>query len=199
MNATERWMQLFADNLECVKCRSKENLTVYDFHGRPLDPLTQYEKIDVSKVDVWCSNCVPRIGMRVLSGGRLDHKMQASEIANIRMRSVADTTFDKYVLFNSTLLSKQELETKYKSAFPCECCNLSKHHLLMVFHRKDGRPLLIERGSTLSDYIESIKLCVLVCVECHIFINNDLKPLPDRLCQIDDQLLSSFTNSEPSQ
>lgn len=175
MNATVRWVKQFAQRLDCVKCRSKEHLTLYDFYGRKVDlENTPLEKIqgNIERLDFWCKNCKPKINTRVTGPVRRNRKIEAAALADLASR-VDHSAYDEYVLSNGHIVNKAKVIDAAKNR-PCMSCGKSYPKQVMEFHhvlpKKAKVSAMPNKAFTVLEVIDEIQKCVLVCANCHRMI-----------------------------
>lgn len=165
MNAGKRWAYHFVSELECVKCRRKGDLTLYDFSKNKVDSesFTPWElKEKVPHMDVWCSQCTPKINTRVTGNGRLLHKQEAARMADVRTGIQIASHYDTYRLRGKNI-SRQQL-VEYVKHRPCGVCGSLYPSFVMVIYNKDGS------FQEMHDFVESLESSIVVCRNCEAYL-----------------------------
>lgn len=189
MNAGKRWAYHFVAGLECVKCRRKGGLTLYSFRDRiqkvDSESLTPWALRDMVPVlDVWCSDCVPRITTRVTSQGRSDHKEEAARMADIRVGIQRASNFDTYRLHNVDI-SRTELLERLKRR-PCAQCGGTYPVVVMEMIHP------VKRLSSVRDILDNAEESIIVCGNCKKLIESKIVPFPRSNIQLDENFWSSL-------
>lgn len=196
MNASTRWATHFVEALECVRCRAKENLSLYFFSGEKVDPTKlSIEELrwSLNRMDVWCTECYKKkytnlVNMRVAGPGRLAHKREAAWLADMRVQSAPDEKHDLHSVTNGKQLSKVELLSIVKQR-PCQLCRGTFPAVCLDFYA-NGRKKWVMFG-TLRTMIETIQQCVLLCANCGKLVEHGLKDMPEEKIQLDENFLTS--------
>jgi hypothetical protein len=178
MNASKRWAYHFVAGLECVKCRRKGDLTLYHFDGRVVNSeehAVEELRSLITKMDVWCPNCTPRVNTRVAGQGRLDHKQEAARMADIRVGRQIASRYDEYVIEGGTV-TKQELLERVKDR-PCAICGGRFDSVAMdlyntVTNKAITSHTAMSKNLTIHELVQAIEQCVVVCANCHRLITN---------------------------
>lgn len=199
MNASVRWAKHFVDALECVKCRRKDDLTLYYFHGKPVEPekmTIERLRWSLDRMDTWCSTCPVIVNTRVAGPGRRARKDEAAHIANVRSQLTYASRYDEYVLDGGPHITKYELLDRAKQ-LPCFVCNQTYPEPVMDFYHVD----LPKRSNissmpghvyTLQEMISEIEKCALVCANCHRLITHGLVGVPKEKIHLDRNFFRSI-------
>ena len=200
MNASERWAQEFVKGLECVKCRTKENLTLYGYDRKPIDASTlTLEQLHhrVPRMDVWCTKCQPKINRLVQGKPRQEHKNLAARIADLAIQSGREATNDIYVREDGGHVTRSEIINHAKGR-TCQHCGRDFPLSVLDFHniRGGGRRKNISSLNyshwSIDEIIEEIENCVVVCANCRRFIECEGEPSPTETVRFDDAFWKSL-------
>lgn len=110
MIAGKRWAYHFVSGLECVDCRKKHGLKLYNHDGTIVDscmylPWDLHARIN--EMDVWCSACPVVLTNKVQSLGRQKHKEESARMADIRSRAQRASLYDTYTICGKEILRFQ--------------------------------------------------------------------------------------------
>lgn len=199
MNASVRWATHFVDALECVKCRSQQNLGLYFFNGKRVDASTMTIdalKWSIDRMDVWCDQCTPSVNTRVAGIGRRLRKDEAAHVADIQSHLSMASMYDTYVLTIGKPLSKQELLTKVRHR-PCAICGIQYPAPIMLFHTVNGPkkanvPSMLHGSFTIHDMIEEIERSTLLCSNCHKMVQHHYLEEPKETIALNENFWSSL-------
>lgn len=173
MHASERWVEHFVEQLECAKCKSKNNLKLYNYDKTVIDPkkYTVDELVKrVPRMDVWCDRCGVSFNMFTTGPGRQKRKHDAAFIAQLASNANLVGVFDHYTNSDGTMITKRELMNKVKDR-PCQVCGNIYPPPVMEFHHI-VEPKIATVGSmlhhrySLTDVIKEIEKCAVVCANC---------------------------------
>lgn len=173
MNASRRWTYHFVACLECVECRKKQGLRLFNKWGDLItSKLVENYSIETliescDNLEVWCRQCAPDgvrpLSRRTQSEGRKKHKREAAHLASLRAATQIASRYDDYTLPDGTRNTKQELvrQTLDKS---CQVCYDSPAVKLY----KDGRNVAsMASGSfTYTQVEQAIQNTVPCCPKC---------------------------------
>ena len=193
----------FCRELECVKCRKINKPKKLYWHSKKLvEPwlyTIEYLKDNIHRMDVWCDDCEIKINKRMMGEGRYKHKLDASEMASIRLRTYEIGSWDKNVLPNGSVATKEQLITMIKSTKPCFVCKNMFHPCGMDFHHVNKETKVSTIGNmmtfnahTFNSLIQELQKCVLVCAVCHRYITHKVIDSPTETIILDEEFWNQF-------
>ena len=191
MNAGKRWAYHFVAGLECVRCRRKGDLTLYSFRDRiqkvDSESFTPWElRAMVPVLEVFCSNCEPRITTRVTSQGRSAHKEEAARMADIRVGIQRASNFDTYRLHNVDI-SRTELLERLKNRSCAHCGGTYPAVVMEMIHP-------MKRIVTVRDVLNDGEESAIVCANCKKLIESSHVPFPRSNIELDENFWSSLSD-----
>jgi hypothetical protein len=183
VNASVRWANHFIEALECVRCRKKENLKLYDYYKKPVDPeiltVEQLQKLS-TRMDVWCDSCTPKINQWVTGFSRVNRRAEAAIMASLRSAAETSATYDAYTLGSGKIITKRAVLEHYKNA-PCAVCGQKFPGPVMDFHnvftkKRANISRLMNARCTIHDVVEELEQCTILCANCHrLVLHNYIK------------------------
>jgi hypothetical protein len=190
MNATTRWVKEWASRLECVKCRSKDDLILYDFYGKKVDLShtgLEHLQSNVERVDFWCKHCKPKVNTRVTGPVRYNRKIETAALADLAAQA-QQSGYDEYVLRHGHILNKAKIIDAVKHR-PCMSCGKEYPKQVMEFHhvlpKKAKVSAMPNKAFTILEVIDEIQKCVLVCANCHRMIEYGYMDAPNEHIVLD--------------
>lgn len=199
MNSSERWASYFIEALECTRCRTRQNLNLYSY-DKKLIQVDQHSieqlKLMIPRMDVWCPKCAVTFTTRVTGPGRLKHKYEAAQIADIKLIGQSSSFYDTHVLEDTlSTLTKQDVINLGKEQ-PCVVCGRSFHVCAMDYHHVNAKTkvanvsAMISPLYTMRELIEEIEKCAVVCAVCHRLITNGIIDSPTQTVNLHENIFT---------
>ena len=196
MNSSRRWVYHFIGALECVRCRKKGDLTLRHYNGQRVDSehltLEQIRAM-LPRIDVWCSDCPVRVGVRVAGPGRQKHKIEAAHYADVRVGTRIASYYDLHVIGNGYYATKKDLFSTIKK-LPCMSCQQNYPEYIMSVVKGDKVLTYSGIRGTMHEVIEQLEGSWVVCLNCEQMLIRGDKEEPEAFLSLDENFwLSHFS------
>jgi len=199
MNSSARWVENFIEALECVRCRTKDDLTLFTFDKKPV--IAEHHTLEdlhnmVFRMDVWCPKCAVTFTTRVTGPVRLQQKQDAAQLADIKTTYTKETFYDTHVIDGEFTLTKHQLLEQVKDV-PCAVCEKTFPTCAMdCYHiddttKKVNITTMLGAGYTILQFINELEKCCVVCAVCHRLITHGLVDPPQKTIDMETFLVSN--------
>ena len=201
MLASERWAKAFMSYLECAKCRKKTGLKLYGFDKQPIDVVSlsiEDLKDKVTRMDVWCENCEPRVNYVVQGRMRREHKDEAAIMADI-VTSNKSSKDDEFILADGGRVTRRHV-IEYARSMACQNCG--QQYLAVqkkfVYINPTTKVKNVESMDyahwTMDELLEEIQKCTVVCANCKELVEHGIIRPPKKAIAVDEAFLKGLAH-----
>lgn len=185
MKATERWVNAYVGNLECVKCRNKKNLGLYHTNGAAvdLDDYTEEQiRASITSFEVWCDTCTPTTTLKSKTEGRKRHKEEAKYLADLHILSSRSGGNDIYD-YGQRQVTRRSLVQRLVEYHKCASCGENSSEIVSFAksneHTKGRRMSNVVNfaGCSFGEFMKELDKSSALCYSCYQQQNFDRKQL----------------------